>query len=77
MRGLRSEQPHPCQQQGLCTLPAGPVTMLAAPQAEEIQGPGLMEGCEQGRSSPTPRIPGVHCRSTGAYRAASHQAESS
>lgn len=48
MRGLRSEQPHPCQQQGLCTLPAGPVTMLAAPQAEEIQGPGLMEGCEQG-----------------------------
>lgn len=47
-RGLRSEQPHPCQQQGLCTLHAGPVTMLAAPQAEEIQGPGLMEGCEQG-----------------------------
>lgn len=32
----------------------GIITTLAASQAEEAQGPGVMEGCEQGWSSPTP-----------------------
>lgn len=32
----------------------GIITTLAASQAEGAQGPGVMEGCEQGWSSPTP-----------------------